>query len=882
MGKVSKIKVGILFGGSSREREISFAGGRTVYDNLDKTLFEPVLLFMDPFHKLIQLDWPYIYKGSIRDFFPVDQSAFDREVYAETAFNSAEDEAYMQDVFELGQPVSWEDLPEMIDLAFLCLHGESGEDGQVQGALQLLHIPYTGSGLFPSALGMNKALQKKLFPDRSSKQDTMAISRKEWLNEPVETYERLLQQFDFPLVVRPANQGSSIGVTIVHSERELASALDMAFFILRLSREEWKTKSQDEKKQWAYQLVDLRNELGYPILIEEEWITTPESLVHVLDRSESQEILLRSAHTEHTAVVESFIAGREFSCIVLRAEDGTAQALPPTEILKGGEVYDYRSKYLPGLSRKQTPMDLPEKEQYGIRQRAVELFEDWGFHVYARIDGFYKADGSIILNDPNTTSGMLPSSFFFHQAAEVGFTPKGFISYIIGQSLHEYNQRALRRELSALNLKKKLERLLTQKETDASQKIRVAVILGGYSSERHISVESGRNIFEKLSSSEKYLPEPIFLTGGPGEMKFYRLPMNLLLKDNADDIAEALEHTEQKWIGHLRKEMKNLVGKYQSDRLVSEAVPISIEQMSQQYDFGFIALHGRPGEDGQLQKLFEEHQLPFNGSGWESAAVTIDKYETGCRLRAQGIATAQQAIIEKVDALNGQLDEFNYPLIAKPVDDGCSSAVKLIQDEKELQSYLQAIFREEASVSDELSGLLGLLDKEEFPRKKQVLIEERIDAGGAWRFLEITGGLMTEMTKDGRRKYTIFHPSEAVASLGILSLEEKFLAGEGTNITPPRYHPDPELSAEISEKVKQELLRVAQILDVEGYARIDAFVRIFDRAQVELIVIEVNSLPGMTPATAIFHQAALEKLKPVEFIDKIIAYGLQKAAYDRR
>src|SRR6202051_3553500 len=67
---MAKIKIGILFGGCSKEREVSFAGGRTVYDNLNKSLFEPVPLFVDSFGNFIHLKWQYIYKGSIRDFYP--------------------------------------------------------------------------------------------------------------------------------------------------------------------------------------------------------------------------------------------------------------------------------------------------------------------------------------------------------------------------------------------------------------------------------------------------------------------------------------------------------------------------------------------------------------------------------------------------------------------------------------------------------------------------------------------------------------------------------------------------------------------------------------------------------------------------------------------
>ena len=82
------MKIGIFFGGQSREREISFAGGRTVYDNLDKSLFEPVPIFIDSVGNFILLDWQYLYKGTIRDFYPVasqlPESPHHFQVYAES------------------------------------------------------------------------------------------------------------------------------------------------------------------------------------------------------------------------------------------------------------------------------------------------------------------------------------------------------------------------------------------------------------------------------------------------------------------------------------------------------------------------------------------------------------------------------------------------------------------------------------------------------------------------------------------------------------------------------------------------------------------------------------------------------------------------------
>ncbi|MGV3597871.1 MAG: D-alanine--D-alanine ligase, partial [Bacteroidota bacterium] len=108
------------------------------------------------------------------------------------------------------------------------------------------------------------------------------------------------------------------------------------------------------------------------------------------------------------------------------------------------------------------------------------------------------------------------------------------------------------------------------------------------------------------------------------------------------------------------------------------------------------------------------------------------------------------------------------------------------------------------------------------------------------------------------------------------SLEEKFLAGQGQNITPARYSKEPFEDRYIADAVKTELERAAKLLNIEGYARIDAFVKVHHNNQVEVIFIEVNSLPGMTPATCIFHQSALNGYMPYDFIDKILQYGFTK------
>ena len=117
--------------------------------------------------------------------------------------------------------------------------------------------------------------------------------------------------------------------------------------------------------------------------------------------------------------------------------------------------------------------------------------------------------------------------------------------------------------------------------------------------------------------------------------------------------------------------------------------------------------------------------------------------------------------------------------------------------------------------------------------------------------------MLTSYNDKNEIEYEIFEASETLAEGEVLSLEEKFLAGQGQNITPARYDVNTAEAQKISNLVRSQLLKAARILNIEGYARIDAFVRIFSPAHVEVIFIEVNSLPGMTPATCIFHQTAI-------------------------
>ncbi|MTI33450.1 D-alanine--D-alanine ligase family protein [Xanthovirga aplysinae] len=891
------MKVGIFFGGQSREREISFAGGRTVYDNLDKSLFEAIPVFVDSLGNFILLDWEYVYKGTIRDFYPPTtaqaNSTKNFQLYIEHlgTLDSKEQQAIINQV---GRKVSPDEFKNLFNFAFLALHGPYGEDGNLQGLLEWYGIPYSGSGILPSSIGIDKIAQRRILEQNGfdgPKHQT--LTRSHWISmkEKAPYFEQLKKELGLPFVIKAPHQGSSIGVSVLQQDNfdAFKEAVTRSLFIKTISLQDWKQLVEKEKIQTISQLIDIREGIGLPAYCDNQLIEHPEHLLSFLDEKASAgeiQCELTPLDTEEEILLESFIDGKEFSCIVIQDEKGNPIALPPTEIIKRNQLFDYRSKYLAGMSRKVTPIDLPHKQIEDIRKECSRLFKVLNCNVYARIDGFITLNGQIFLNDPNTTSGMLPSAFFFHQAAEIGLNPSQFLTYIIRTSLNERIKTGKRN----FELRKKLQQLdqeilsLGKKETT---KKKVAVIMGGFSSERHISVESGRNIYEKLSSSTKYEPIPIFLSGSLENHDLFILPVNIMLKDNADDINEKIltykERNQHPVIEEIRKETLDITHKYAGQDLL-DLRQINYKELSELVDCVFIALHGRPGEDGAIQQELEKYHLPYNGSGISSSQLTINKFKTNELLKAHGIQVAMHRLVQQSeweanpDKVIMEIENnFTYPFITKPADDGCSSAVKKIKNRDELKAFATLMFRNTEQLSHEETQVLKLKHNEEFPIKSYFLLEELIEKGKeANHFLEITGGLLTQRNKEGKIQYEIFEPSETLATGEVLSLEEKFLAGEGQNITPARFSKDSNSQNHISQQVRSELEKVAKILNIEGYARIDAFVRIFEDGRAETIIIEINSLPGMTPATCIFHQSAINGYKPFEFIDAILEYGSTK------
>jgi D-alanine-D-alanine ligase len=346
------LRVGIIMGGRSIEREVSFNSGRTIYDHIDTTLYVPIVIFQRSDGVLFLLPFHFIYRGKITDF----EHRLDSEA----------------------EKITWDQLPHLIDFMYIATHGQFAEDGRLQGFLEILGIPYLGAGVGASAFRMNKIKHKQLlhaagisvplfFPLYSFQITNDLLLEKVIL--------AMVEAIPGPWIVKPAQEGSSLGVFAVDQKEDLFEAIKKA------SR------------------------------VNGKW---------------------------QSVVVEEKIGGMEFSCIVLIDNImGKKMPLMPTEIVLEPEkkIYDYEQKYMPGRAILHTParinFDLIKK----IQMICVSVMEILEFETIARIDGFLQDDGSVIIFDPNSLSGMAPSSFLFRQAACHGMKHADLINHLIQSEL---------------------------------------------------------------------------------------------------------------------------------------------------------------------------------------------------------------------------------------------------------------------------------------------------------------------------------------------------------------------------------------------------------------------------------------------------------------
>jgi D-alanine-D-alanine ligase len=223
---VKKLRVGVIYGGRSGEHEVSLASAAAVFQNLDPERYLPIAILIDKEGRwalparppAISVAADVIHAGRKGISEP---SAREAHLVA----HPGGDTLLTIDRRENGAVVSGLGL----DVVFPVLHGPYGEDGTVQGLLELANVPYVGAGVLASAVGMDKAAMKKVFAaDHLPICDYEVVLTREWRRDERTTMNAIVARLGFPVFVKPANLGSSVGISKARHAVELRDAINLA------------------------------------------------------------------------------------------------------------------------------------------------------------------------------------------------------------------------------------------------------------------------------------------------------------------------------------------------------------------------------------------------------------------------------------------------------------------------------------------------------------------------------------------------------------------------------------------------------------------------------------------------------------------------------
>ena len=229
---MKRVRVGIIYGGRSNEHEVSLASAASVISNLDPDQYEIFPIYIHPDGR-----W------SLPKHPPTNSSA--AQIIDQSKSRPASASLKVKQTLQLVSHPSDKTLiaieqrndnplPEIVDsltldVLFPVLHGKHGEDGTLQGLLELANLPYVGAGVFSSAAAMDKTAAKVLFKGSELPVvDYCVVSKKDWDSRRSTTLASLVQQLNFPMFVKPANLGSSIGISKATQVDELETSIELA------------------------------------------------------------------------------------------------------------------------------------------------------------------------------------------------------------------------------------------------------------------------------------------------------------------------------------------------------------------------------------------------------------------------------------------------------------------------------------------------------------------------------------------------------------------------------------------------------------------------------------------------------------------------------
>ena len=226
---MSRLRVGVFAGGRSAEHEVSIASAESVLRAIDRDRFEPFLVYIDRDGRWLLPEGPAPLLGGSERLAGLLGAASPSEEAANLRLH-AEPPAARSGGSAMEARRAVRSLSESIDVAFLVVHGPFGEDGTLQGFLELAEIPYIGAGVLASAIAMDKVVFKDLMRGHGLPVvESVWIRRRAWATDPEHALRVVSDAIGARSVVKPARLGSSVGMSVVHTEAELPAALDEAF-----------------------------------------------------------------------------------------------------------------------------------------------------------------------------------------------------------------------------------------------------------------------------------------------------------------------------------------------------------------------------------------------------------------------------------------------------------------------------------------------------------------------------------------------------------------------------------------------------------------------------------------------------------------------------
>ncbi|MEU4880858.1 D-alanine--D-alanine ligase [Streptomyces althioticus] len=363
-----KPRVAVVFGGRSSEHGISVVTAGAVLKAIDRTRYDvlPIGITQDG-RWALTADEPERMAITERRTPSVDQLAESTEGAVVLPVDPADREVVYS------EPGSVPKALGEVDVVFPVLHGPYGEDGTLQGLLELSGIPYVGSGVLSSAVGQDKEYMKRVFTSFGLKVGPYLVIRpREWARDEAAARKRIVDfagEHGWPLFVKPARAGSSIGITKVDDLSGLDDALAEA-------------RRHDPK-----------------------------------------------------ILIEAALRGREIECGVLEFEDGPRASLP-AEIPPPDThaYYDFEAKYIdstPGM----VPAPLTDEETAEVRRLAVEAFDAASCEGLVRADFFLTEDGEFVINEINTMPGFTPISMYPQMWQATGVSYQELVDLLIQAAL---------------------------------------------------------------------------------------------------------------------------------------------------------------------------------------------------------------------------------------------------------------------------------------------------------------------------------------------------------------------------------------------------------------------------------------------------------------